>query len=219
MNTTNDDATVTEVLTEHRIEGIEGMSGLTFDGALVWFVQTATGQLCAIDPDTGKVERKLAGFKVTSGLAFDGEHLWAVTGDRILELDPESGDVLHSIDVPSRGSGLAWAEGALWLGRYAEKELVKLDPKTGAVLKTVSSDRLVTGVSWVDGGLWHGAWEGEDEPGKTAEVRRIDPEDGRVLKRLRTRDEHPVSGLEGDGAGRFWCGDSAGNRLRRVRGS
>src|SRR4029453_1879843 len=77
-------------------------------------------------------------------------------------------------------SGLAWAEGSLWVGQYRDRKIHQIDPKTGALIRTVESNRFVTGVTWVDGELWHGTWEGDE-----SELRRIDTESGAVVGGLR----------------------------------
>jgi streptogramin lyase len=79
------------------------------------------------------------------------------------KIDPVTGRVLATIPAPGGGgdSGLAWAEGTLWVGEYRERKIHQIDPETGAILRTITSDRFVTGVSWVDGTLWHGAGEGD----------------------------------------------------------
>ena len=79
----------------------------------------------------------------------------------------------------ARDSGLAWAEGSLWVGQYRDRKIHQVDPETGAILRTIESNRFVTGVTWVDGELWHGTWEGDE-----SEIRRIDPDSGAVLERL-----------------------------------
>jgi outer membrane protein assembly factor BamB len=70
-------------------------------------------------------------------------------------------------------SGLAWAEGTLWVGQYRERKIHQIDPQTGAILRTIESNRFVTGVTWSDGELWHGTWEGDE-----GELRRVDPRTG-----------------------------------------
>ena len=71
--------------------------------------------------------------------------------------------MLATIPAPGGGgdSGLAWAEGTLWVGQYRDRKIHQVDPETGAILRTIESNRFVTGVTWVDGELWHGTWEGE----------------------------------------------------------
>ena len=189
----------------------ERVNGVSFDGKNVWF---ASGdRLNAFDPESGKKLRSLdvAGH---AGTAFDGEHLFQIAENRIQKIDPETGRVLATIPAPGGGgdSGLAWAEGSLWVGEYRERKIHQIDPETGAILRTIECTRFVTGVMWVDGELWHGTWE-EDE----SDIRRIDPESGTVLERLEMPHGTGVSGLESDGADLFYCGGGASGKVRAVR--
>src|SRR5690348_13540390 len=102
--------------------GIDHVHGLTFDGRHVWF---ASGdKLNAIDPETGERVRTIdvAGH---AGTAFDGQHLFQLAEDRIQKIDPQTGRVLATIPSPGKGgdSGLAWAEGTLWVGQYRERKI------------------------------------------------------------------------------------------------
>jgi hypothetical protein len=110
------------------------------------------------------------------------------------------------------GSGLAWAEGTLWVGRHRDRKIHQIDPETGAVLRTIESNRFVTGVTWVEGELWHGTWEGD-----RSDVRRIDPATGKVLERLELPEGTGVSGLESDGGERLFCGSGDGATVRVIR--
>ncbi|MEZ5933365.1 MAG: PQQ-binding-like beta-propeller repeat protein [Alphaproteobacteria bacterium] len=190
---------------------LEGVHGVTFDGRQVWF---ASGdRLNALDPETGETTRSIA-VTANAGTAFDGEHLFQIAEDRIQKIDPETGAVLATIPTPSGdgGSGLAWAEGSLWIGQYRDRKIHQLDPETGEVLRSIESDRFVTGVTWLDDELWHGTWEGDE-----SDLRRIDPQTGEVLERLDMPPEVGVSGLESDGRDRFFCGGGPSGKLRVVR--
>jgi streptogramin lyase len=149
-----------------------------------------------------------------AGTAFDGQHLFQIAEDRIQKIDPKTGQVLATIAAPGGGgdSGLAWAEGSLWVGQYRYRKIHQINPETGAILRTIESDRFVTGVTWVDGELWHGTWEGEE-----SDVRRIDPRTGDLLERLEMPPGVGVSGLESDGGGRFFCGGGKSGKVRVVR--
>jgi glutamine cyclotransferase len=191
--------------------GVDHVHGVTFDGRRVWF---ATGHSVeAFDPASGETVRTLdvAGH---AGSAFDGKHLWQLVEDRIAKIDPQTGRVLVTVPAPGGGrdSGLAWAEGSLWVGQYRDRKIHQVDPETGAILRTIESDRFVTGVTWVDGELWHGTWEGDE-----SELRRIDPRTGEVLERVEMPNGIGVSGLESDGADRFYCGGGKSGRIRAVR--
>lgn len=192
---------------------IEGVHGVSFDGRHVWF---ATGdKLNALDPATGTVARSLD-VAAHAGTAFDGTHLFQIAEDRIQKIDPKTGRVLATIPAPGGGgdSGMAWAEGSLWVANYRGKKINQVDPETGTILRTIESDRLVTGVTWVDGELWHGTSEGDE-----SELRRVDPRTGEVLDRIEMPDGMNVSGLESDGGDRFFCGGGRSGRVRVVRRS
>src|SRR5579862_2735037 len=127
--------------------GIERVHGVTCDGEQVWF---ATGDaLRAFDPASGEMRRSLD-VAAHAGTAFDGRHLFQIAGDRIQKIDPKTGRVLAIIPAPGGGgdSGLAWAEGTLWVGNYQGRKIYQVDPETGAILRIVESNRFVTGVTW-----------------------------------------------------------------------
>lgn len=189
----------------------EAVHGVSFDGKNVWF---ASGdRLNSFDPESGKALRALdiAG---DAGTAFDGKHLFQIAERRIHKIDPKTGQRLASIPAPGDGgdSGLAWAEGSLWVGQYRERKIHQIDPETGAILRTLDSTRFVTGITWVDGEMWHGTWEGEE-----SDLRRIDPKTGEVLERIEMPQGVGVSGLESDGGDRFFCGGGNSGKVRAVR--
>jgi glutamine cyclotransferase len=191
--------------------GADRVNGVSHDGQRVW---AATGaSLVAFDPESGEPTRTLARTG-DAGTAFDGTHLYQIAEARIDKIDPATGDVVASIPAPGHGSdsGLAWAEGSLWVGQYRDRKIHQIDPASGAVLRTIESNRFVTGVTWVDNELWHGTWEGDE-----SEIRRIDPQSGAVLERLEMPHGIGVSGLEWDGADLFYCGGGATGKVRAVR--
>ena len=200
-----------EILREYGpFAGAERVNGVTYDGERVWF---ASGQkLNAFDPASGKAERAID-VPAHAGTAFDGEHLFQIAEERIQKIDPASGRVLSTIPTPAGGaSGLAWAEGMLWVGQHRNRKIHQVDPRTGAILRTITSNRFVTGVTWVDGELWHATWEGEE-----SDVRRVDPQTGEVLEKLDMPPGTAVSGLESDGGDRFFCGGGSSGKVRAVR--
>jgi glutamine cyclotransferase len=191
--------------------GVDKVNGVTFDGQRVWF---ASGdKLNAFDPANGKVQRSID-VAAHAGTAFDGKHLFQIAEDRIQKIDPKTGRVLATIPAPGGGgdSGLAWAEGTLWVGQHRGRKIHQIDPETGAILRTIESNRVVTGVTWVEGELWHGTWEGDE-----SDVRRVDPQTGEVLERLEMPAGTAVSGLESDGGDRFFCGGGSSGKVRAVR--
>jgi glutamine cyclotransferase len=191
--------------------GVDRVAGVTFDGSRIWF---ASGDaLKSLDPETGQPERSLD-VAAHAGTAFDGKHLFQLAEDRIQKIDPKTGRVLATIPAPGGGgdSGLAWAEGTLWVGQSRDRKIHQIDPQTGRILRTIESNRFVTGVTWVDGELWHGTWEGDE-----SEVRRVDPRTGEVLETIEMPRGVGVSGLEANGGDRFYCGGGNSGTLRAIR--
>src|SRR5580658_10176290 len=102
--------------------GVEAVHGVTYDGANVWF---ASGdKLNALDLGSGNIKRSIT-VAAHAGTAFDGRYLFQIAESRIQKIDPETGQVLGSIPAPGAGadSGLAWAEGTLWVGQYRERKI------------------------------------------------------------------------------------------------
>ena len=187
------------------------VAGVTYDGHDIWFA--SDDKLNAIDPATGAIRRSLD-VPAPAGTAFDGRYLYQIADDRIHKIDPATGAIVGSIPAPDGGghSGLAWAEGTLWVGQYRERKIHQVDPATGAVLCTIESNRYVTGVTWVDGELWHATWEGDE-----SELRRVDAATGEVAEVLEMPEGLLVSGLDSDGADRLFCGGGTSGKVRVVR--
>src|SRR5579872_5095623 len=191
--------------------GVDKVNGVTCDGQNVWFAAGDTLQ--AFDPVSGDTCRSIDA-AAHAGTAFDGRHLFQLAEDRIQKIDPKTGRVLATIPAPGGGgdSGLAWAEGTLWVGQYRGKKIHQVDPETGAILRTIESNRFVTGVTWIDGELWHATWEGDE-----SDLRRVDPQTGELLEKLEMPRGVGVSGLESDGGDRLFCGGGKSGKIRAVR--
>src|SRR5580692_662234 len=94
--------------------GAERVHGVTHDGRQVWAAVGA--RLVAFDPESGETTRTLER-ACDAGTAFDGTYIYQIAEARIDKIDPATGDVVASIAAPGAGgdSGLAWAEGSLWV--------------------------------------------------------------------------------------------------------
>jgi glutamine cyclotransferase len=190
--------------------GVSAVNGVSFDGTSIWI---ATGDtLSAVDPENGKTIRTL-NIPAHAGTAFDGHYLFQISGDRIQKVDPKTGDVITSVPTPDGGaSGMAWAEGSLWVGQHRNRKIHQIDPETGAILRTIESNRFVTGVTWAGDELWHGTWEADQ-----SELRRIDPESGEILEQIDMPPGVNVSGLESNGRDTFFCGGGSSGKVRAIR--
>src|SRR6202047_1685059 len=126
--------------------GVDSVGGVTYDGQQVWFA--AGDRLIALDPASGKTLRSID-VAAHAGTAFDGQHLFQIAEDRIQKIDPKTGRVLATIPAPGGGrdSGLAWAEGTLWVGQYRDRKVHQVDPETGAILRPFAPNRFVHGAT------------------------------------------------------------------------
>jgi outer membrane protein assembly factor BamB len=144
-----------------------------------------------MNPSAAEIVREYGPFPGVDrvrGVTYDGRYAWMAAGDKLVAFDPAPGG--------GGDSGLAWAEGTLWVGQYRNRKIHQVDPQTGEILRTIEPNRFVTGVTWVDGELWHATWEGDE-----SDVRRVDPGTGEVLERIEMPPGVNVSGLESDGGG------------------
>jgi streptogramin lyase len=190
--------------------GVSQIGGVSYDGANIWI---ATGDsLNAIDAESGETVRTLA-LPAHAGTAFDGRHLFQLSGEHIQKIDPDNGRVLATIPAPEGGaSGMAWAEGSLWVGQHRARKIHQVDPETGRILRSLDSNRFVTGVTWAEGELWHATWENDE-----SELRRIDPASGAVLEQIDMPKDVAVSGLEWNGREAFFCGGATSGKVRVVK--
>ncbi|WP_224242781.1 Vgb family protein [Hyalangium gracile] len=204
-----------EIVREYRPLDEGRIHGVTYDGKLVWFARD--NELVAFDPETEKVVHRHPVPAANAGTAFDGEHIYQLASGEILVIQPSDGRIVRRLPSPGKGqdSGMAWADGYLWVGQYYDSKIHKVDARTGEVVKTLTSDRFVTGVSCVDGALWHGV----SEEGKPSELRRL-ASDGTVEETLSVPVKF-IAGVEGTGDGGFWCAGEQGHLrlVRRKRGS
>lgn len=210
MNSVAEKSATAHIIDEYDpFPGIDTVHGVSFDGSRVWL---ASGdKLSALDPASGTLVRTLDVI-ADAGTAFDGQYLYQITDDSICKIDPGNGQKLATIPAPEGGcSGLAWAEGSLWVGQYQNRRIHQLNPNTGEIINTIESNRFVTGVTWLEGELWHGTWE-EDE----SELRRVDHHTGNILESIHMPPGIGVSGLESNGRDRFYCGGGNSGKVRVV---
>jgi hypothetical protein len=184
--------------------------GVTFDGSLVWL---AIGHaLIGVAPDSGEIARSID-VPARAGSAFDGHFLYQLAGEVIQKIEHKSGRVVATVKAPEGSlSGMAWADGYLWIGEYSAGKVHQVDPSSGEIVRSLKSDRFVTGVTWVQGELWHGSADDA-----ASELREIDPDSGSVRRRIALPQGKFVSGLESNGDDLFFCGGGASGKLRVVR--
>ncbi|WMT92907.1 PQQ-binding-like beta-propeller repeat protein [Pelagibacterium sp. H642] len=142
-----------------------------------------------------------------AGVSFDGSQIWFATGDRLNALDPESGEILRSLDVAAH-AGTAFDGEHLF--QIADAAIQKINPKTGDVVATIPAPGVGgdSGLAWVEGSLWVGQHRGR-------KIHQVDPETGEVLRTIESdRFVTGVTWVDGE----LWHGtwEDGGSDLRRI---
>lgn len=133
-----------------------GASTLLPVGNLIW-IGLQNGSLVSLDPATAA----LTGAAITvapdvDALASTPNGLWASTfGGTAALVDTGARRVLRRVRLPGRGSGIAFADGRVWVTVYDARYVLALDPATGTFLAAVHAgvqprDSVVAGSTlWV----------------------------------------------------------------------
>jgi glutamine cyclotransferase len=119
-----------------------GDAGTAFDGTHLY--QIAEARIDKIDPKTGNVLASIPapGQGRDSGLTWAEGSLWVgqYRDRKILQIDPNTGAVLRTIESNRFVTGVSWVDGELWHGTWEgdESELRRVDPTNGAVLERLA---------------------------------------------------------------------------------
>jgi transglutaminase-like putative cysteine protease len=134
-------------------------TGLAFDGKNIWVADHALDELLAVDPRTGKVQKrfKSPGYR-PAGLAFDGEQLWNVDvkEKKIYRIGLKDGLVTRTIPAPiDRPRALAFDGRALWVSDDKTRTIHRVDPRDGTTIREVPfPSKSVDGLAFDGRYLW-----------------------------------------------------------------
>jgi streptogramin lyase len=132
-----------------------GVSTLLQVGGLLW-AGLEDGSLVSIDPSTAELQ----GSPIPVGSDVDAlvntpSGLWASTfNGRAARIDLSGRAVVRRVKLPGKGSGVALADGRIWVSLFDRRLVVQLDPVTGALLGAVHTGALPRESVVVGGALW-----------------------------------------------------------------
>ncbi len=117
---------------------VTAVAGTAFDGRHIF--QIAENRIQKIDPKSGKVLATIpAPAEGAAGMAWAEGSLWVGQhrNRKILQVDPETGDILRSIESKRMVTGVTWVDGDLWHGTWEDEksDIRRIGPKTGEVLE------------------------------------------------------------------------------------
>ena len=127
-------------------------------------------------------------------------------GGSVVRLDPESHDVLDTIEVGTGPVGIVVGAGAVWVANSQDGTVSRIDPETNTVVDTIPVGNTPTGVAFGAGAVW--VTNAADRS-----VSRIDPA---TDKPGRPIDVDAAAQWIAVGDGAVWVTDPIGGTLVRL---
>jgi streptogramin lyase len=161
------------------VPGASGFIAVVTDGTTVW--AAADGAILRIDAATNKAERLPAPTHPDdTTMAFADDGLWVTRweGHRLYRLDPRTGKVLLSVDLP-KPVKIAFIGEDLWVGLENAHKMVIVDRTTGELGRSV--DAGAYGVAGL-GDLWFAS-------DHSTTIKRVDPASGSVKATIEGKGE------------------------------
>ena len=117
-----------------------------------------------------------AGAPPIHGVTHDGQRVWAATDQRLLAIDPASGDTVRSIE---RANDAGIAFDGEFLYQLVERRIDKIRLDDGQVVSSIPAPGQDgnSGLTWAEGSLWVGAY-------RDRRIYQLDPADGAVLRTI-----------------------------------
>lgn len=121
-------------------------------------------------------------------LAEAGGRVWvtAFDGNELVEIDPETNEMVGSHPMPGGPCGMLELGGTLWIETPNRGAVVGFDPERGEVVDRIRVPGGVLGLTATPDGIWGIA-------GQAEQVIQLDPDAGRVLSRIDI--DGPLGGL------------------------
>lgn len=137
----------------------------------------------------------------------EGDEVWVSSDEAVVVIDPATNET-RSLPVPvpdGSWSGIAFADGDLWVGNYHAGVLYRVDPETGDILAEVEVGPEAVSITAAPGAIWV-----RTQGGVTWEAQRID-----------TATNEVVATVDGGnsiayGHGSLWFGQRGADRIIRA---
>ena len=185
----------------------------------VWIGNVGDGTVSRIDPATNRVTATIpldpspqAFGSQPSGIAAGVGAIWVASGitgadhGTIARIDPETNQVVATIDVERWPSQIAAVDGAVWVTHSVTPFLTRIDPATNEISATLDLECPTTGLAADAAGVWASCLG-------VPVLLRIDPLTNQVVARIAIgpRSEDIVLGPSG-----AWVTSGPGNTLTLI---
>ena len=197
------------------------VTGMTFDGKLIWVADRADKKIYGLDPESGKVKQTLESPAYwPMGLTWDGEALWNVDVKGGLPLsenyhgvayriDPESGNLLRTVKLSVRkAQGLAWDGKYLWVADDGNNVIEQVNAHDGTTIQSFPSPTGNPNGMTFDGKYLWISDRYRDE------IYMVSPNDGSVIQILEAPGYY-THGLA-IAANHLWAADSESDKIFKL---
>jgi hypothetical protein len=154
----------------------EWWGGLVVEGGAIWVMEMSVrnstvqgdARLARLEPGAGTILARVPavdenGVMGATDPVAGGGAIWVPTGSELLELDPETGEVLSRVNMAVGGDFEVAPDRSLWcLCGFGWNELERLSPDSGEVDVTVHLDRkpIPTAMAVTPGSVWVLTYDG-----------------------------------------------------------
>lgn len=110
-----------------------------------------------------------------AGVSYDGTNIWIAAGDAMKAVNPESGAIVRSLDVPAH-AGTAYDGKHLF--QLSGDRIQKVDPESGRIVASIPvPEGGASGMAWSEGSLWVGQH-------RRRKIHQVDPASGKILRSI-----------------------------------
>jgi len=188
------------------------MCGLTWAGGLLWHSDQEAGKIFAIESAAGRMVRQFDCPQVRADLAYHDGLLCQVGGrpKRLLLLDPQTGEVVDTKQVPppsGRLCGVEMGPEGMWMCLRKPAAVQLRDFETMTVRREHAVEGNPSGLTYVNGAVVYSEFE-------AGTVRTVDAITGRPLGTARV-EGHPT-GITWDGYQIWYC-DFQARAIKSIR--
>jgi YVTN family beta-propeller protein len=155
-----------------------------------------------------KVDPLVNLFRSSSAVAVGEGAVWVTNGNaEVVRVDPETNEVVATIQVGNDPSAIATGDGAVWVADSVDNTVTRIDStRPNAVTAVVPVGRAPAAIAAGTNGVWV-ANTGEDT------ISRIDPDTATVVARINVG-RRPTGVAVG--AGGVWVANSVGGTVSRI---
>lgn len=127
--------------------------GIAYTAGSIWVANTGDGTITRIDAGSGVMKTLPV---AATELAVGAGAVWASqrAANRVVRLDPKTGNSVQEIPVGNGPTGIAFGNGAVWVVNGLDGTVSRIDPETNGVAAAIPTGNGPTSVAVDDRSVW-----------------------------------------------------------------